>query len=257
MFSRGIIEELLFFLRGDTNTKFLEDKKVMIWHDNTSIEFIEKNNKDLVEYDMGPMYGYQWRHFGAPYIGCHDRYDGNGVDQLQAAINLIVRDPHSRRILLSAYNPAQAEEGVLYPCHGLIVQFYVEKNNRISLQMYQRSADSILGCPFNIASYGILLHIITDLVNNHPHRTHIENYRPGRLIMVFGDVHIYSDEKGDHVEIAREQIKRRNQTYQFPSLVIRRKLSSLDDLNIDNLSAEDFVISNYLSCPLLKAKMIA
>lgn len=138
MFYRGIIEELLFFLRGDTDTKKLEDKKVMIWHDNVSKEFIEKNNKNLEEYDMGPMYGFQWRHFGAPYEGCHQRYDGKGFDQLKNVIDLIVKDPHSRRILMTTYNPTQAEEGVLYPCHGLAIQFYVEKNNRLSLQMYQR-----------------------------------------------------------------------------------------------------------------------
>lgn len=142
MFYRGIIEELLFFLRGDTDTKKLEDKKIMIWHDNTTKEFIEKNNKKLDEYDMGPMYGFQWRHFGARYEGCRKRnvgsYDEAGVDQLKNVIDLIVKDPHSRRILMTTYNPSQAEEGVLYPCHGLVVQFYVEKNNRLSLQMYQR-----------------------------------------------------------------------------------------------------------------------
>lgn len=138
MFYRGIAEEDLFFVRGDTDTKLLENKKVMIWHDNTTKEFLIKNKKDLEEYDMGPMYGFQWRHFGAPYKGCHANYDGQGVDQLKDVIDLLVADPHSRRILMTAYNPAQAEQGVLYPCHGLTIQFYVERNNRISLQMYQR-----------------------------------------------------------------------------------------------------------------------
>jgi dihydrofolate reductase/thymidylate synthase len=138
MFYRGIFEELLFFLRGDTDTKKLEDLKVMIWHENTTKEFIEKNNKKLEEYDMGPMYGFQWRHFGAPYQGCHQRYDDKGIDQLKILIESLVKDPHSRRHLMTTYNPEQMDEGVLPPCHGLIIQFYVEKNNRLSLQMYQR-----------------------------------------------------------------------------------------------------------------------
>ncbi len=137
MFCRGILEELLFFLRGDTNSKLLEDKNVMIWHDNTTEEFLKKNNKNLEEYDMGPMYGFQWRFFNAPYHGCHHDYTNHGVDQLKIVVDTLNKDPYSRRILMTTYNPAQAEDGVLYPCHGLQIQFYVEKN-RISLQMYQR-----------------------------------------------------------------------------------------------------------------------
>ena len=104
-------------------------------------------------------------------------------------------DARGRRILMTTYNPAQSEDGVLYPCHGLIVQFHVENKKRINLQMYQRSADSFLGLPFNIASYAALLHIVTNLVNNHKDRAHQIDYEPGRVIMVLGDVHIYSDEK--------------------------------------------------------------
>jgi thymidylate synthase len=203
---------------------------------------------------MGPMYGYQWRHFGAKYEGCNQRYDGQGVDQLQQVVDLLVKDPHSRRILMTTFNPAQAEEGVLYPCHGLTVQFYVEKG-RISLQMYQRSADSVLGMPFNIASYALLLHIITELVNNHKDRKHHSHYRPGRVIMIFGDTHIYSDEKGDHAVTAREQIKRYDQTYPFPELKLHKKLTCLEDL--DDLKTDDFEIKHYICGSALKAKMIA
>lgn len=255
VFFRGIAEEDLLFLRGQTDTKFLEDKKVMIWHDNTTKEFLLNNKKNLEEFDMGPMYGYQWRHFGALYKGCHANYDGQGVDQLQNAIDLLVRDPHSRRILMTTYNPAQAEEGVLYPCHGLTVQFYVEKNNRISLQMYQRSADSILGAPFNIASYALLLHIVVELVNNHELRKHTSDYTPGRVIMIFGDTHIYSDEKGDHVVTAKEQLARRYETYPFCDFKLKKRLYTLKDL--DTLQTTDMEITNYISGSALKAKMIA
>lgn len=255
MFVRGIIEELLFFLRGDTNTKHLEDKKVMIWHANTTKEFLENNNKNLDEYDMGPMYGFQWRFFGAKYDGCNSNYNGKGIDQLKQVIDLIVKDPNSRRILMTTYNPEQAEQGVLYPCHGLITQFYVEKDNRINLQMYQRSADYILGVPYNIASYALLLMIVTELVNNHSKRTHKVDYVPGKVIMVFGDVHIYSDEKADHVETAKKQLKRRNQTYPFCDATIKKKLKTLNDLN--TLETSDFVISNYVSNSPLKATIIA
>lgn len=255
VFFRGIAEEDLLFLRGNTDTKLLEDKKVMIWHDNTTKEFLLKNKKDLEEYDMGPMYGYQWRHFGAPYKGCHENYDGQGVDQLQGIIDLLVKDPHSRRILMTSYNPAQAEEGVLYPCHGLTIQFYLEKNNRISLQMYQRSADSVLGVPFNIASYAILLHIVVELVNNNENRIHTVDYTPGRVIMIFGDTHVYSDEKADHVTTVKEQLTRRYETYPFCDFKLKKKLTTLKDL--DTLQTTDMEITNYISGTVLKAKKIA
>ena len=156
---------------------------------------------------------------------------------------------------MTTYNPAQAEEGVLYPCHGLVVQFYVEKNNRLSLQMYQRSADSLLGAPFNIASYALLLIIIVDLVNNHKNRSHKIDYKPGRIIMIFGDTHIYSDEKADHVVTAKQQLERYNETYPFCDLKLKKKLETLNDLN--ELTINDIEVSNYISGSALKAKMIA
>jgi dihydrofolate reductase/thymidylate synthase len=256
MFVRGIFEELLFFLRGDTDTKILEDKNVKIWHGNTTKEFIEENNKDLQEYDMGPMYGFQWRHFNAPYKTSKDNYDNLGVDQLRDVIDKLVKDPHSRRILLTTYNPAQSEQGVLYPCHGLTIQFYVEDSKRISLQMYQRSSDTFLGIPFNITSYATLLHIIVNLVNNNKDRTHEEDYRPGRVIMILGDVHIYSDkEKGDHLDIVKKQISRRDNTYKFPKFEITKKLETLEDLN--KLEVSDMIVSDYVCNSGLKAKMVA
>lgn len=242
MFTRGIFEELLFFLRGDTNTKNLKDKNVNIWNGNTSKEFIEQNNKKLEEFDMGPMYGFQWRHYNAPYEGCKSDYNGKGIDQLKNVIDLLLNDPYSRRILLTTYNPTQSDEGVLFPCHGLTIQFYVEENNRISLQMYQRSCDWALGVPFNIASYAALLHIIVNIVNNNEN---INNkiYTAGRLIIVFGDVHIYSDEKSDHIEPIKKQLKRKSRSFRFPDFKINKKIKSLDDLN--NLQVSDLEVTGY------------
>jgi thymidylate synthase len=258
VFDRGIIGEFLLFLKGKTDSKLLEDKKIMIWHKNTTKEFMKKYNKSLGEFDMGPMYGFQWRYFGAPYKGCHAKYNNQGVDQLKLVVDTIVKDPHSRRILMTTYNPAQAEEGVLYPCHGLTIQFYVESDDRISLQMYQRSNDAILGTPYNIASYALLLMFITNLVNNHFERQHKDDYRPGRLIMIFGDAHIYSDttiENGDHIQVARKQLRRRDHTYPFCTVKIKKQLKSLDDL--ESIEITDIVIENYISGPPLKAEMFA
>lgn len=253
MFYRGIFEELLFFIRGDTNTKLLEDKKVMIWHPNTTEEFMKNNNKSLEKYDMGQMYGFLWRHYGAKYEGCLKRYDGKGIDQFQNVIDLIVKDPYSRRILMTTFDPSVAEYGVLYPCHGLTVQYYIEKNNRISLQMYQRSADSFLGQPYNIASYALLLLIITELVNNHINRTHDIDYLPGRVIMIFGDVHVYSDEKSDHVLAVIEQLKRRDNTYPFPTIRFKKSLKTIKD--VENMLTSDIEVVNYISGSVLKAEM--
>lgn len=247
MFSRGIFEELLFFLRGETNTKILTDKKVNIWKGNTSKEFIENNKKKLEEFDMGPMYGFQWRHYNAKYEGINN-YDNKGIDQLKNVIDLLVNEPFSRRILMTTYNPEQVNEGVLYPCHGLILQFYVS-NNKISLQMYQRSADWALGVPFNIASYGALLHIIVNLVNNIGNK----NYNVGKIILVFGDIHIYSDDKGNHIDGMKEQINRK--TYPFCNFELQKDLKCLDDLK--NLDVKDLKITNYISHSKIKMDMIA
>jgi dihydrofolate reductase/thymidylate synthase len=248
MFVRGIFEELLFFLRGDTNTKILEDKKVKIWSGNTSKKFIEDNNKNLQEYEMGPMYGYQWRQYNAKYNGSQYDYSNEGIDQLKNVIDLLINDPTSRRILMTTYNVEQTELGVLYPCHGLMTQFYVE-NNRISLQTYQRSADWALGVPFNIASYAAMLHIIVNLVNNIGEK----NYSVGRIIIVFGDCHIYLDDNESHIEGIKEQIKR--DAFPFCNFKLNKKLKSLDDLN--TLDVKDMVITNYQCHKRIKMGMIA
>lgn len=170
VFFRGIIEELLFILNGKTNTKELESKKVNIWKQNTSREFLDKIGKNYEEGEMGPMYGYNIRYYGKPYP---DKQPLNVdqqpyFDQLQNVINLLINDPNSRRIIYTTYNPLNSEQGVLYPCHGLIVQFYVTivgDVRYVKLHVYQRSADILLGLPFNITSYAVLAYILCDHIN--------------------------------------------------------------------------------------------
>jgi thymidylate synthase len=252
MFYNGIFEELLFFLRGDTDTKILNDKGVKIWKKNTSKEFIKNNNKNLEEYDMGPMYGFQWRHFNAEYKGCKHNYKNEGIDQLKNVIDLLATDPYSRRITMTTYNPLQCDDGVLHACHGLTTQFYVEKN-RISLQTYQRSADVFLGLPFNIASYSLMLHIVVHLVNNHPSNYKNHDYKPGKMTIVLGDAHLYSDDKCNHIDAAKVQLERYNKTYKFPTIEINGDIKTLNDLN--HLTAKDVVLHNYISHDKITAEM--
>jgi dihydrofolate reductase / thymidylate synthase len=156
VFWRGVAEELVWFCEGNTNAKDLSDKKIRIWDGNASREFLDKIGlKDREEWDLGPVYGFQWRHFGAEYKTMHDSYEGQGVDQLASIINQIKNEPNSRRMVMIAWNPSALPEMALPPCH-IMAQFYVTADKRLSCQMYQRSCDMGLGIPFNIASYSLL-----------------------------------------------------------------------------------------------------
>jgi len=226
MFFKGVVEELLFFIRGETDTKKLEKKGVNIWKGNTSREFLDKCGLySFPEGEMGKMYGKQWRDF-----------NDQKIDQLQNVINLIKNDPNSRRIMMTALNPAQINEGVLAPCHTF-VQFFVNNKNELSCQMYQRSADVFLGVGFNIASYALLTHIIAQVTNK----------KAKELIIVFGDTHIYKN----HIDQANEQIKRI--PYEFPKIKINKSLSSINDM--ENLSFDDFQLIGYNYHPTIKAPM--
>jgi len=153
---KGVVEELLWFLRGETNAKTLSEKNVKIWDGNGSREFLDKNGfTEREEGDLGPIYGFQWRHFGAEYGDMNDNYEGKGVDQIKKIIKDLKENPTSRRILLNAWNVADLNKMALPPCH-ILCQFYVDTENRLSCQMYQRSCDIGLGVPFNIASYSLL-----------------------------------------------------------------------------------------------------
>ena len=232
MFWRGIVEELLFFIRGDTNTLHLEEKKINIWKGNTSREFLDKMGLNYKEGDMGPMYGYQLRHYNKPY----DK-EGFGIDQMKELIHMIRTDPHSRRLLMTTYNPAQVKEGVLYPCHSLILQFYVN-NNMLSVKMYQRSGDLFLGVPFNIASTSLLLCIIAKLTNLKPHK----------VILTFGDVHIYDS----HIENVKKQLNR--EILPSPQLTMP-DFKTLDD--VEKSSFKDYKLVDYIYKPVIKANMVA
>jgi thymidylate synthase/dihydrofolate reductase len=245
MYLRGIIEEFLFFIRGDTDTNILSERGVHIWEANTSDLFLDSRNLPYARGIMGPMYGYQWRRFGQEYIIDEDGFPvithrdvkKNGIDQLTKVIELIKTDPHSRRILMTSYNPAQAEEGVLYPCHSLMIQFYVDEEN-LDMFCFNRSQDIFLGVPFNIASSALLLMVVGKLTSK----------TPRYLKISMGDTHLYEE----HILHAKEQIER--SPYKLPKLII----PNIDDVRqLEIITYEDFRLETYTSHPSIKATMIA
>jgi thymidylate synthase len=241
MFLKGIIEELLFFIRGETDSKLLESKGINIWKGNTSREFLDANGfKDRKEGEMGPMYGSIWRNFNVSItdetkdISSPIKF---GIDQLQNVINEIRNNPTSRRILLTTYNPSQAHLGVLYPCHSITIQFYIQ-NEFIDMFCYNRSSDLFLGLPFNIASTSLLLCIIAKITKLTPRYVNIS----------LGDVHVY----GNHEKAVQEQIIRI--PYIFPHIELP-EIKELED--IEKASWTDFKFQNYSYYPSIKAEMVA
>jgi thymidylate synthase len=232
---RTILRELLWFLSGSTDNKELNKQNVHIWDGNGSKEYLETRGLKYKEGDLGPIYGFQWRYFGAQYRTCDDNYGGQGVDQINYVINEIINNPSSRRIIMSAWNPLDLDKMSLPPCH-VMCQFHVDqKNNKLDCQLYQRSGDMFLGVPFNIASYSFLLYIISKLTG----------YTPGRFIHILGDCHIYEN----HIEQVKLQLERKPRP--FPTLV-------MDDLIDINLIDEMlFKIQDYSSFPGIKAPMSA
>lgn len=239
MFTRGIIEELLFFLRGETDSKQLEDKKVRIWTANTDRKFLDVlGMSERKEGIMGPMYGYQWRFFNAPYDEETGKPKGAGIDQLKYVVDTIRKCPDSRRILMTDFNPEQVNQGVLYPCHSIILQFYVN-NGCLDLFCFNRSQDLFLGTPFNIAMSAFMLTIIAKICR----------LRPGQLNISMGDAHVYEE----HFDVIDRQTSR--QPYVFPTLEIKRDLNEIKD--IDELTVKDFVLHGYQHHPGIRAKMVA
>jgi len=208
---RSIIHELLWFLTGDTNIRYLKENGVSIWD-----EWADENG------DLGPVYGFQWRSWPGP--------DGQSVDQISKLIEQIRRNPDSRRLMVVAYNPAYVDKMALPPCHSLF-QFHVA-NGRLSCQLYQRSADTFLGVPFNIASYALLTHMVAQQCD----------LEVGEFIWTGGDTHLYSN----HLEQAQLQLSRT--PLPLPTLVIKRRP---DD--IFSYVFEDFELVGYESHPHIKA----
>jgi dihydrofolate reductase/thymidylate synthase len=235
IFLRGIIEELLWFIKGDTNSKNLNDKGIKIWNGNSSREYLNSRGlSHLKEGDCGPIYGHQWRHFGSTYTSCDDNYDNKGYDQIKECINLIKNDPTSRRIILNAWNPPDLNNMSLPPCH-ILYQWYVSNNNELSCQFYQRSSDYFLANNFNIISASILTYMFA----------HICNLKPKKIIMCIGDTHIYDT----HISQCFEQLQRN--TLPFPKLIIKNKIN-----NIDDFKYTDFELIGYTFHNSIKANMV-
>lgn len=210
---KSIIYELLWFLKGDTNVKYLQDNGVRIWN-----EWADADG------NLGHIYGYQWRSW--------PDYDGGFIDQITEAINTIKNNPDSRRIIVSAWNVADLKNMNLPPCHAFF-QFYVA-DGKLSLQLYQRSADCFLGVPFNIASYALLLMMVA----------HVTGLKPGEFVHTLGDAHIYNN----HFEQVEEQLSR--EPRKLPRMIINRDVKDIFDFKF-----EDFTLVDYDPMPHIKAQV--
>lgn len=210
---KSIIYELLWFLRGDTNVRWLQDHGVRIWN-----EWADENG------DLGPVYGHQWRSW--------PDYRGGTIDQIAQVEETIKRNPNSRRMLVTAWNPAEVEDMALPPCHCLF-QFYVA-DGRLSLQLYQRSADTFLGVPFNIASYALLLQMMAQ----------VTGLQPGEFVHTTGDTHLYLN----HLDQARLQLSRTPRP--LPTMRINPDVKSIFDFRY-----EDFELENYDPWPHIAAEV--
>jgi thymidylate synthase len=237
------LKELLWFIRGDTNTKHLQEQNVHIWDGNSSREFLDSQGLTLYPEGMiGPSYGYQWRFFGANY-NCftgkpltNDR-PYHGIDQLQQIIEQLknLETRNSRRLVMSAWNPKQMHEMALPPCH-ILCQFNVHDGNKLSCSMYQRSVDVGLGQPFNIASYSFLTHLLAKHCGLVAHE----------FVYFFGNAHIYEE----HIEPLTEQLTR--DPHKFPTIDIKHKHENINDYTID-----DFELCNYKHHSAIKMDMVA
>jgi thymidylate synthase len=232
------LRELLWFIKGSTNNNILKEHNVHIWDANGSREFLDSRglyNNDID--DLGPIYGFQWRHFNADYKSCNDDYTNKGIDQLADVINTL-KDPklrNSRRMIISAWNPCQLDKMALPPCH-IMMQFNVTNDNKLSCSMYQRSNDEACGTCFNIASYSFLTHLLAKHCDLEPYE----------FIYYKGNCHIYEE----HVSTIKEQLQR--EPYEFPTLTIINKYEDIEDYN-----EEDFIVSNYKHHGALQYKMVA
>ena len=246
------LKELLWFIRGDTDNKLLQDQGVHIWDGNSTREFLDSRGlQDYEEGELGPIYGRQWRHFNAPYITKKEKRFAEGlpenekayynieggVDQLQQIIDAL-KDPvqrTSRRIVMTAWNPCQLDDMSLQPCH-IFCQFNVHNGDQLSCAMYQRSNDECCGTPFNIASYSFLTHLIAKHCG----------LQANEFVYFKGNCHIYKD----HVEGAKLQITR--DPFPFPTVSIKQVRENINDYQVD-----DFILENYQHHEPIKFQMVA
>ena len=253
VFLRAVLAELLWFISGSTSSIPLAEAGVKIWDGNGSREFLDRvglGHRDVG--DLGPVYGFQWRHFGAEYVDAKTDYTGLGFDQLADVVHKLKETPFDRRIIMSAWNPGDLKKMALPPCH-MFAQFYVsypsggasggegeskeKKKGTLSCLLYQRSCDMGLGVPFNIASYALLTHILA----------HATDLNPGTLIHTMGDAHVYLD----HIDALHEQLAR--EPKDFPELRIKR-----DDRGsgvIDGWKDDEFEVIGYQPHKAIKMNM--
>lgn len=233
---KTVIKELLWFARGETDNRILQEQNVGIWNGNASREFLDSRNlQHLREGDLGPIYGFQWRHSGAEYTHCNDNYTNCGVDQLENVRMNLVNNPYSRRMIVSAWNPSDLDKMALPPCH-ILSQWYVDKNGKIWLQLYQRSGDMFLGVPFNIFSYSVLLKMMAKMVGR----------EVGGMIHILGDMHIYKD----HVNVVKQQLSRC--CHESPKLFLtEEEREDWKDFKIEDFSIKDYTYESSLKAPMI------
>ena len=229
--TKSVIYELLWFLKGDTHVQYLQDHGVRIWNEWATAEQTARFGR--AEGDLGPVYGHQWRNFGAS-TDEQGNYLADGVDQIRQVVEQIKINPNSRRLIVSGWNPKEADQVALPPCHTLF-QFFVA-DGKLSCQLYQRSADLFLGVPFNIASYALLTHMIAQ----------VTDLGVGEFVWTGGDCHIYNN----HLAQVNEQLSREREMYPLPQLQLN---PSIDD--IFAFKFDDITIQNYQSHPTIKAEV--
>ncbi|MFA7653919.1 MAG: thymidylate synthase [Candidatus Magasanikbacteria bacterium] len=234
-----VATELEFFIKGITDKQWLKDRNCHIWDEWCSPLKVpyahdeETKQKMAAERDLGPIYGFQWRHFGADYISYDTDYTGQGIDQLKTAANALKNNPTDRRMIVMAWNPTKLHEMALPPCHYGFQLTVI--NGRLNLMWSQRSVDTMLGLPFNITSYALLLHLLAKETN----------LKEGKLIGFLGDVHIYSN----HLDGAREQLTRDPSKYKLPQIATENFTSIFD------WKAEDSKVVGYESYPKIEFKI--
>ena len=220
------LRELLWFIKGDTNNKHLKENNVHIWDENGSRQFLDgRGLTKFMEDDLGPIYGFQWRHYNAKYHNCNSDYSNKGIDQLKEVIECL-KDPekrNSRRMIITSWNPCQLDIMALPPCH-ILMQFNVTNNNKLSCAMYQRSNDEACGTCFNIASYCFLTHLLAKHCDLEPYE----------FLYYKGNCHIYEE----HIDNIKIQLQR--EPFEFPTLEIINKREHIEDY-----VETDFVVNNY------------